>query len=50
MNRIESLSVRIPRGRIESIVYERMALSKQPNALIRQSERFYAAKGACSGS
>jgi predicted nuclease of restriction endonuclease-like (RecB) superfamily len=37
MCRIEGWSVRTLRERIDSILYERTALSKQPDALIRRS-------------
>lgn len=36
MCRIEGWSVRILRGRMDSMLYERTALSKQPDAMIRQ--------------
>jgi predicted nuclease of restriction endonuclease-like (RecB) superfamily len=36
MCRIEGWSVRTLRERIDSMLYERTALSKQPDALIRQ--------------
>jgi predicted nuclease of restriction endonuclease-like (RecB) superfamily len=36
MARIEGCSVRNLRARIDSMLYERTALSKQPDAMIRQ--------------
>ena len=36
MSRIEGWSVRTLRERIDSMLYERTALSKKPDALIRQ--------------
>jgi predicted nuclease of restriction endonuclease-like (RecB) superfamily len=45
MARIEGRSVRTLRARIDSMLYERTALSKQPDALIRQELAILRSKG-----
>jgi predicted nuclease of restriction endonuclease-like (RecB) superfamily len=45
MSRIEGWSVRTLRERIDSMLYERTALSKQPDALIRQELSTLRSKG-----
>ena len=45
MARIEGWSVRTLRARIDSMLYERTALSKQPDALIRQELAILRSKG-----
>jgi predicted nuclease of restriction endonuclease-like (RecB) superfamily len=45
MCRIEGWSVRTLRERIDSMLYERTALSKQPDALIRQGLAILRSKG-----
>jgi predicted nuclease of restriction endonuclease-like (RecB) superfamily len=45
MARIEGWSVRTLRERIDSMLYERTALSKQPEALIRQELATLRARG-----
>jgi predicted nuclease of restriction endonuclease-like (RecB) superfamily len=45
MSRIEGWSVRTLRERIDSMLYERTALSKQPDALIRQELAILRGKG-----
>jgi predicted nuclease of restriction endonuclease-like (RecB) superfamily len=45
MARIEGWSVRTLRARIDSMLYERTALSKQPEALIRQELAILRSKG-----
>lgn len=48
MSRIEGWSVRTLRGRIDSMLYERTALSKQPEVLIRQELAALRDKGELS--
>ena len=48
MSRVEGWSVRILRERIDSMLYERTALSKQPDALIRQELANMRSRGVVS--
>ena len=48
MSRVEGWSVRTLRARVDSMLYERTALSKQPDALIRQELDTLRTRGAMS--
>jgi predicted nuclease of restriction endonuclease-like (RecB) superfamily len=50
MARIEGWSVRTLRARIDSMLYERTALSKQPDAMIRQELAILRSKGDLTAS